>query len=65
MAERGPAQITIVNPLGQQVAQLFDGELDAGEHSFEWNASGAEAGTYFCITRANGRTEQTAMVLAR
>ena len=65
MAERGPAQVTIVNLLGQQVVRLFDGELDAGEHSFEWNASGAGEGTYFCVIRADGRTEQTAIVLTR
>jgi flagellar hook assembly protein FlgD len=54
--ERGFAQITIVNLLGEQVAKIFEGELEAGEHSFEWDAnrmSGhpAAAGTYFCLIR--------------
>ena len=49
--ERGFAQVTVVNLLGNEVARLFDGELEAGEHSFEWDALGAAAGTYFCIIR--------------
>ena len=64
-AERGPAQVTIVNLLGQQVARLFNGELDAGEHSFEWNASGAAAGTYFAIVREDGSVQRVALSLAR
>ena len=63
--ESGPAQLTILNLLGQQVAQLFDGELDAGEHSFVWDAKDMSAGTYFCIVRMNGNEQQVPMVLSR
>ena len=52
--ERGFAQVTIVNLLGEEVARLFDGPLEAGEHSFVWEAKDAAAGTYFCIVREGG-----------
>ena len=51
MAEHGPAEVSIVNLLGEHVARLFNGELEAGEHSFEWNATDAAAGTYFVRIR--------------
>jgi hypothetical protein len=64
-AERGFAEITVVNLLDEQVARLFAGELDAGEHAFEWDAKDAAAGTYFCIARWNDRVERVAILLAR
>ncbi len=63
--ENGKAHIVIVNLLGQQVAQLFDGELDAGAHSFVWDAKDAPAGTYFCVIGMNGTKQQVPMVLSR
>lgn len=63
-SEVGPTQITIQNLLGQQVAQLFDGELDAGEHSFVWDPSGEPAGMYFCVVHTNGSVQLVPIVLA-
>jgi len=57
--ESGFAQVTIVNLLGETVAQLFEGELEAGEHSFEWNASDFPAGTYFCLIREGAAARMT------
>jgi photosystem II stability/assembly factor-like uncharacterized protein len=64
-SEDGVATITIVNLLGQQVAQLFDGELTAGPHSLTWDASNAEPGSYWCIARMGDRTEQIALSVKR
>jgi len=63
-AESGAAEVTIVNLLGSEVARLFSGEIAAGEHSFEWDASGAASGTYWCEVRMNGRVVRSAMVVA-
>jgi photosystem II stability/assembly factor-like uncharacterized protein len=64
-SEDGVATITIVNLLGQQVAQLFDGELTAGPHSLTWDASNAEPGSYWCIVRMGDRTERIALSVQR
>jgi ligand-binding sensor domain-containing protein len=63
--EQETVQVSVVNLLGQQVAQLFEGEMEAGEHSYTWDAKNAPDGTYFCIIRANDRFERTAMLLSR
>ena len=60
---RGLAQITIVNLLGNPVSKLFDGELDAGEHSFEWSANNLSLGMYECIVQINGQVETVPVVL--
>jgi len=63
--ESGPAQIVIVNLLGEEVSRIFDGELDPGEHTFTWDARGIAPGIYWCEVRMNGHVERTAMVLER
>jgi len=37
--------------IGQRVAELVNGELDAGYHSVVWNAAAA-SGVYFCRMEA-------------
>ena len=63
--ESGDARITIVNILGAAVAQIYSGELGAGNHSFPWNANGIVPGMYECIVQMNGHTQQLPIVLAR
>ena len=58
----GFAEVTVVNLLGAQVAQLFSGELSAGEHSFPWNASGMAPGMYECVVRMNGQVQRVGMM---
>ena len=57
------AEVTIVNLLGSEVARLFSGTLSAGEHSFEWDAGQAAAGTYFCVVRTINGVQRVAMVV--
>jgi hypothetical protein len=57
--------ISIYNVIGQRVAELVNGELDAGYHSVVWNAAAA-SGVYFCrmeaaSTVAPGRQFQQTM----
>jgi hypothetical protein len=61
----GAVELSVVNLLGEEVARLYDGELGAGEHSFTWNASGFSPGTYWCVMRANGLTQELPMVLSK
>jgi Secretion system C-terminal sorting domain len=60
---RERVQVTIVNLLGNPVSKLFDGELDAGEHSFEWNVTSLLPGWYECIIQMNGQVESVPVVL--
>jgi hypothetical protein len=62
----GYAEISIVNLLGVEVAQLFSGAVGAGEHSFVWNKpTGLPVGKYECIVRMNGHIAKLPMVLLR
>src|SRR5262249_52926451 len=40
--------IRMVNVLGREIERVYSGNLEAGNHSFEWNASTLPAGPYFC-----------------
>jgi hypothetical protein len=50
---RSHVTIKIVNLLGEEVATLVDGEVNAGKHSEVWNAVGMASGVYFCRMQAN------------
>ncbi len=52
-------QLTIYNLLGQRVISLYDGQLQAGSHSFTWNADDVNgkklsSGIYFYELKAKG-----------
>jgi hypothetical protein len=47
MPEAANVKLTIINMLGQVVAELINGSLSAGEHSFNFNAGNLPSGTYF------------------
>jgi hypothetical protein len=64
-SEQGYAEVIIMNLLGSQVANLFTGELSAGEHTFLWDASGIAPGMYECIIQLNGQVQRTAMILSK
>ena len=64
-AERGVARVTITNLLGEEVAKLFEGELDAGEHSFVWDAKNLPTGIYSCTVRINSSLQTMSMSLTR
>jgi ligand-binding sensor domain-containing protein len=63
--ESGPAEVTIVNLLGSEVAHLFKGEMAAGEHSFLWDSDGMVPGVYECIVHLNGIVKLVPLVLIR
>lgn len=65
-ATSGNAQIVIMNLLGSEVAKIFDGNLDAGQHDFAWsNLSGLQSGMYECIVRMNGQEQEIPILLQR
>jgi hypothetical protein len=49
IANEGKLSISVYNNTGQEVSRLADNlALDAGEHAFEFDASGLPGGIYFC-----------------
>jgi hypothetical protein len=64
-SDRGATQVSISNLLGTEVARLFDGNLEAGEHSYTWEAKEMPPGMYLCIIRTTGSTRQMPLMLVR
>ncbi len=55
-----------MNLLGVEVARLFSGTLEAGEHSFVWSKPAAMPdGMYECLVRMNGGVERVGMMVLR
>lgn len=59
--EPGFARVTIVNLMGKEVAQLYFGDISAGEHSFTWDAANVPAGTYFCVIQSSDGRQVVSM----
>jgi len=45
--ETGNVKLTIYNAIGQKVAELVNTTLEAGNHTFNWDASNIASGLYF------------------
>jgi hypothetical protein len=61
----GYADVSIVNPLGVEIAHIFTGVVVAGNHSFTWNPAGDPDGMYECVMRMNEHVETLPIVLQR
>jgi len=55
---RGPVSLRIFDMLGREVANVFDGERDAGTYVVDWNASSFPSGIYFAVADF-GQSRQT------
>ena len=58
-------KLTVVNALGQVVAELVNGELNAGVHEVTWNASNVSSGIYFYRIEANNFVQTRKMMLLK
>jgi outer membrane protein assembly factor BamB len=61
----GHVILSIYDLLGRKVASLFEGELDAGEHSITWDASGHTSGIYFIRLDTNDKSQTHKMTLLK
>lgn len=61
----GYARLEIFNSLGQKVATLLDGNIQAGVRRFDWNASGFASGVYFYRFSTAGFTAVHKMMLMK
>ncbi|HEX9006256.1 MAG TPA: T9SS type A sorting domain-containing protein, partial [Bacteroidota bacterium] len=65
LKEHASVHLTVYNALGQQVAELVNGEADAGTHDVRFDAAGLASGVYFYRLQAGGQTDTKRLVLAR
>jgi len=65
LPKSGNVSIVIYNMLGQEVMKVFDGNLNAGIHKFEFNASRFASGMYFYRVQADKFTAVKKMVLMK
>jgi serine protease len=65
LGEELPVEISIYSILGQRVAILQRGMLEAGYHTITWNADDLPSGIYFARIEANERTRCLKMLLIR
>ncbi len=65
LPHRSYVTLTIFNTLGQQVATLANGEVEAGYHDVQFNASGLASGMYFYQLTAGEFTQVRKFVLVR
>ncbi|MBK6911176.1 MAG: T9SS type A sorting domain-containing protein [bacterium] len=65
LAEASNVSLTVFNVAGQQVASLVNGNLNAGTHSVNFNASALTSGIYLYRLTAGSFTAQHKMVLMK
>jgi len=57
--------LKVFNVLGQEVAMLVRGEVEAGRHQAKWSAAGLPSGVYLYQLEGNGYIETKKLVLVR
>ncbi|MCB9357673.1 MAG: T9SS type A sorting domain-containing protein [Calditrichaeota bacterium] len=65
LVEAGAVKVTVYNLMGQEVATLVNGTLNAGHHSVAFDATGLSSGLYLYKMEANGFSAQHKMLLLK
>jgi hypothetical protein len=65
LPHRSYVTLTVFNTLGQQVAQLVDGEIDAGYHEIQFNANNLASGVYFYRMQAGSFVETKSLCILK
>jgi len=65
MVEAGHVSISVFNIMGQKVAELVNGNVEAGRHTVSFDAASLSSGLYLYKMEANGFTAQSKMVLMK
>ncbi len=65
LPRRSHVTLTVFNTLGQHVATIVNGEVEAGYHEIQFNGSGLASGVYFYKLTAGGFAQVRKLVLVR
>jgi hypothetical protein len=65
VAQAGQIRVTVVNLLGQQVAVLADGRLDAGTHRLSFDGAALATGVYFVRAEQGSRVDTAKVLLVK
>ena len=65
ITERGNVSLKVFNLLGSQVAELVNGEIEAGNYEITFNASNLPTGTYFYRLQAGSFVQTKKMILLK
>jgi hypothetical protein len=63
LVENSNVKLEIMNILGETVSLLLNGNLEAGNHDVEFNASGLPSGIYFYSLNVDGKFTETRKTL--
>jgi hypothetical protein len=58
-------RVSVYGILGQELATVFDGTLDAGVHALPFDARGLASGVYFYLMQTGGFHATKSMLLVR
>jgi hypothetical protein len=62
---RSHVPLVVFNSLGQQVATLVEGEMEAGHHKLKFDASLLSSGVYLCRIQAGNFVQTRKLILLR
>ncbi len=65
LPERAKINLSVYNLLGEKVAELVSGEMDADYHETQWNASRFASGVYFYTLQAGKYIETKKLILMK
>jgi len=60
---RSHVTLTVFNTLGQKVAELVNGEVEAGQHEVKFNGRALASGVYFYRLQAGAFVETRSLVV--
>ncbi len=61
----GQIKLSVYNLLGQQVATLFEGTMDTGEHNITWNTNDLPSGVYLARLQSNSINQNIKMLMLK
>jgi hypothetical protein len=65
LSEQADVKVRVYNVLGQKVATVADGEMDAGTHKLGWDGSSLSSGVYFVRMEAGSKTDVHKVTVVR
>ncbi len=65
MPHSSKVKLVVFNSLGEEIATLINGELEAGYHTVQFNANGLTSGIYFYQLISDGFSQTKKMILTK